>query len=66
MSDKNYELDLELLLNNFQLSLCDGLSFLSDADLHILKQRLLKLHHDYNFHYDNEIIDAMTGDHFGG
>lgn len=60
-----FELDLQLMLDNFQMSLCDGVSMLSGSDLHILKGRIMELWDKYE-HYDEELDFMLENDSLAG
>jgi len=62
---KSFELDLEMLLEGWQMSLHD-FDHVSNIGLHILKEKLMKLHDSYNHEADHELDFLLEVDSLGG
>lgn len=64
MKDRQaYELDLQLMLENWQLSLMD-LDFVGDMSLSILKNKLMSLYDSHQIYNDSDL--QSMNDSLGG
>lgn len=63
----SYELDLAVLLDNWQHGLGgEGTDVVSDFNLKLLRNRLIALYETYDSYEDWELEEELRGDYTGG